>query len=130
MRTLRSIAIWGLFVGVTVGVFVIAVTCSLVSFLWDFRQRRIACVFPRLSVLFYPEGTRSPDGEVRPFKHGAFRLAVDAGVDVLPVLVTGAADLLPKNSFHFSAKKAPMRMVVGDPIPVAGLGTQDVPALA
>ena len=82
------------------------------------------------SVLFYPEGTRSADGEIRAFKHGAFKLAVQAQVPILPVLIDGAADLLPKHSFYFSTKKTPMRLVVGDPIPVAGLTLDDVPALA
>ena len=82
------------------------------------------------SVLLYPEGTRSADGEIKSFKHGAFKLAVQAGVPILPILVDGAADLLPKNSFYFSTKKTPMRLVVGDAIPVNGLSLEDVPALA
>lgn len=48
-------------------------------------------------VLLFPEGTRSRDGRLQPFKEGAFRLAVEAGVPVIPVLVTGTSDALPKH---------------------------------
>ena len=48
-------------------------------------------------VLLFPEGTRSPDGRLRAFKDGAFRLAREAGVPLIPVVVTGTSDALPKN---------------------------------
>jgi 1-acyl-sn-glycerol-3-phosphate acyltransferase len=47
-------------------------------------------------VLLFPEGTRSPDGRMRRFKDGAFRLALDAGVPVVPIAITGTYDGLPK----------------------------------
>jgi|SRR5579883_1980361 len=81
-----------------------------------------------VSVLFYPEGTRSPDGEVRPFKPGAFRLAIESGVDVLPVATVGTRSLIEKNSVRFAS--GTMHLIVGDPIPVAGLTLDDVPLLA
>jgi 1-acyl-sn-glycerol-3-phosphate acyltransferase len=80
-----------------------------------------------VSVLFYPEGTRSPDGSVRPFKGGAFRLAIETGVDVLPVVTLGR-ELIKKNSLVF--KSGTMYLVVGAPIPVAGLSLGDVELLA
>ena len=51
-----------------------------------------------VSVLFFPEGTRSPDGEIRDFKIGAFKLAVETGVPVVPIVIDGTHDLLPKGS--------------------------------
>lgn len=48
-------------------------------------------------VLLFPEGTRSPDGRLRAFKDGAFRLAREAGVPLIPVVVTGTSDALPKH---------------------------------
>jgi 1-acyl-sn-glycerol-3-phosphate acyltransferase len=49
------------------------------------------------SVLVFPEGTRSPDGELLPFKTGAFRLAAEAGVPVLPCALSGTGKILPKH---------------------------------
>ncbi|MCW3040356.1 MAG: 1-acyl-sn-glycerol-3-phosphate acyltransferase [Solirubrobacterales bacterium] len=48
-------------------------------------------------VLFFPEGTRSKDGELRPFKDGAFELAVQHGVPLVPIAVHGTGSALPKH---------------------------------
>lgn len=48
-------------------------------------------------VLLFPEGTRSEDGEVKPFKDGAFRLSVGKGCPIYPVVITGTARTLPKH---------------------------------
>jgi len=48
-------------------------------------------------VLFFPEGTRSEDGKLKPFKDGAFRLAMEAGVPVIPVAMSGTYETLPKH---------------------------------
>jgi 1-acyl-sn-glycerol-3-phosphate acyltransferase len=82
-----------------------------------------------VSVAFFPEGTRSKDGEVQPFKMGAFKLAIEAGVPVLPVTLVGTRNLVKKGSW-----KVPPRVNthfwVDPPIPVAGLGTADIEKLA
>lgn len=52
-------------------------------------------------LMIFPEGTRSMDGRLRPFKHGAFTLAVRHGVPVVPVVVEGTGDALPKQGFLF-----------------------------
>lgn len=48
-------------------------------------------------ILMFPEGTRSPDAEVKAFKDGAFRLAIEAGCPLYPIVLTGTADTLPKH---------------------------------
>jgi 1-acyl-sn-glycerol-3-phosphate acyltransferase len=48
------------------------------------------------SVMMFPEGTRSVDGEIKPFKHGAFTLAKELNVPVIPIVVEGTRDVLPK----------------------------------
>lgn len=52
-----------------------------------------------VSVLFFPEGTRSPDGVVRAFKLGAFRLAAETGARVLPITISGTDRVLPKGGW-------------------------------
>jgi 1-acyl-sn-glycerol-3-phosphate acyltransferase len=69
----------------------------------------------RISIMMFPEGTRSPTGEVLPFKSGAFSLARDAGVLILPVAISGGAALIPKHGAAFSLK-AKLRVQVLDPI--------------
>ncbi|MCZ6833758.1 MAG: lysophospholipid acyltransferase family protein [Acidobacteria bacterium] len=62
-------------------------------------NRAAARIRGGVSVLIFAEGTRSRDGCLLPMKKGAFVLAIEAGVPVQPVLVTGTRDLLPRGSF-------------------------------
>jgi 1-acyl-sn-glycerol-3-phosphate acyltransferase len=81
-----------------------------------------------MSVMLFPEGTRSSDGEIRPFKDGAFRLAIEAGYPILPVAVAGTRHAIPKNSWIFGVK-CQARIEVLPPIETKGLTTDDVEAL-
>jgi 1-acyl-sn-glycerol-3-phosphate acyltransferase len=58
------------------------------------------------SIMMFPEGTRSPDGRLRAFKHGAFKLAQGSGCPILPILVEGTADALPKRGFVLQGRHA------------------------
>ncbi|OFZ47346.1 MAG: hypothetical protein A3D92_18615 [Bacteroidetes bacterium RIFCSPHIGHO2_02_FULL_44_7] len=51
-----------------------------------------------VSVLLFPEGTRSLDGELRDFKPGAFKLAAEEGIPIVPIIIDGTRDLIPKGS--------------------------------
>jgi 1-acyl-sn-glycerol-3-phosphate acyltransferase len=66
-------------------------------------------------VLLFPEGTRSPDGQVKEFKDGAFRLAVSVGCPVIPIVIDGTADTLPKHGLVMSTKSR-SRVRVLEPI--------------
>ena len=68
------------------------------------------------SVFFFPEGTRSRDGRMRPFKAGAFVIAKKMKVPILPIVINGSKDALPKHSLNFHGRH-PMRIEVLDEIP-------------
>lgn len=55
-----------------------------------------------VSVLFFPEGTRSPDGEIHSFKMGAFKLAAEMNVPVVPIVIDGTYHLVPKGQRLFN----------------------------
>jgi 1-acyl-sn-glycerol-3-phosphate acyltransferase len=80
-----------------------------------------------MPVMLFPEGTRSKDGQLLPFKDGAFRLAIETGAEVLPVAVAGTGTALPKHSWRFG--RAEGRVTVGTPLSTAGLTLADVEGL-
>jgi 1-acyl-sn-glycerol-3-phosphate acyltransferase len=59
------------------------------------------CLRGRCSVVFFPEGTRSPDGEVKAFNDGPFQLALREKVPVLPLAVEGSGSALPRDTWQF-----------------------------
>lgn len=77
----------------------------------------------RQSVLIFPEGGRSPDGELQEFKDGAAYLAIKGKVRILPVCIIGIHEVLPMHSGHMRPGKVTLR--IGDPIDVTGLKTSD-----
>jgi 1-acyl-sn-glycerol-3-phosphate acyltransferase len=81
-----------------------------------------------MSVMLFPEGTRSSDGEIKPFKDGAFRLAIETGYPILPVAVAGTRHAIPKNSWIFGVK-CQARIEVMAPIETKGMTTDDVETL-
>lgn len=78
-------------------------------------------------VIIFPEGTRSPDGKMAPFKNGAFRLALDCGAQIIPIAVCGTRRALPKHSWRFGFTRA--LVAVGTPIPTIGRGAGDLEAI-
>jgi 1-acyl-sn-glycerol-3-phosphate acyltransferase len=78
-------------------------------------------------VMIFPEGTRTPDGALLPFKDGAFRLAIETGAELLPIAVNGTRDALPKHSWRFHPAEA--RVTVGTPLSTDGMTLADVERL-
>jgi 1-acyl-sn-glycerol-3-phosphate acyltransferase len=72
-----------------------------------------------MPLVIFPEGGRTPDGEIKSFLPGAFFLAIKAQVDIVPVALVGTFDLLPMNTYHIKCR--PLEMRVGEPISTAGL---------
>ena len=67
-----------------------------------------------MPLVIFPEGGRTPDGEIKPFLPGAFFLAIKAQVDVVPVALVGTYELLPMDTYHIKCR--PLEMRVGEPI--------------
>lgn len=69
------------------------------------------------SVVFFPAGTRSKRGEVGRFKIGAFRVAVETGMPLLPMVIHGSRDALPKHTIALN-RRSRMTLTILPPIPV------------
>jgi 1-acyl-sn-glycerol-3-phosphate acyltransferase len=74
------------------------------------------------SVMFFAEGTRSPDGEIHKFKKGGFATVVESGLPILPVTVNGSRKILPKKALAFNP--GVIELVIGKPV-VTGHYTHD-----
>jgi 1-acyl-sn-glycerol-3-phosphate acyltransferase len=81
-----------------------------------------------LPLVIYPEGGRTPDGEIKTFLPGAFFLAIKAQVDIVPVALVGTYELLPMDTYHIKCR--PLEMRVGEPISTAGMTMRDLEAVS
>lgn len=79
------------------------------------------------SVVFFPEGTRSLDGQLLPFKKGAFRLATELKLPVLPITIQGTKDILPASTKNWHPGRIKMRIL--DPITAEEVAGMDANAL-
>ena len=75
----------------------------------------------------FPEGTRSMDNQIHPFKKGVFHLALKAGVPIVPVTIIGSGDIMPKKSFRVHPGK--IIMVIDKPIDVTGYSEETIDEL-
>jgi 1-acyl-sn-glycerol-3-phosphate acyltransferase len=80
-----------------------------------------------ISVMLFPEGTRSTSGRMLDFRKGGFVLAVDAGLPILPVSISGSHPILPPH--HRTPRPGRIRITVHPPIRTTGLGPQDIGTL-
>jgi len=80
------------------------------------------------SVILFPEGTRSSDGHLQPFKTGAVLLAIKAGVDVVPVGFNGTHQALPKGKLLSRGGEVVLR--IGSPMPTKNFKSKDKQELA
>jgi 1-acyl-sn-glycerol-3-phosphate acyltransferase len=95
------------------------------------REMAVEQIHDRLdkgvSVMILPEGTRSPDGELLPFRNGAFRIAIERQLPILPIAVAGTREAMAKHSLRFGYSRAIARVL--EPIDTTGMTVDDVPAL-
>jgi 1-acyl-sn-glycerol-3-phosphate acyltransferase len=81
-----------------------------------------------MPLVVFPEGGRSPSGQLQEFMGGAFYVAIRAQVPIVPVAIVGSFELLPMNSFH--ALPGVVGLNFGDPIPTTGLRLRDMEKLS
>lgn len=81
-----------------------------------------------VAILTFPEGHRTRDGAVNPFRSGPFRLARDLEVPVVPIAVRGLQQILPKGAFFI--RPGTVEVHVGAPLRMAGLDDAEVEAVA
>lgn len=79
------------------------------------------------AVVIFPEGTRSPDGRLLPFKKGGFMLALVTGTEIVPAAVSGTRAMLPKGSWRVRGGRITLRF--GPPIATADYGEEGRDAL-
>jgi len=80
-----------------------------------------------MSLMVFPEGGRTNDGEIKKFMSGAFYMAIKAGVPVVPMAIVGAFEALPMNTFVIHPGK--MQLVIGKPIATSGYSTREMEKL-
>jgi 1-acyl-sn-glycerol-3-phosphate acyltransferase len=79
------------------------------------------------SVLIFPEGTRSVDGRLQPFKRGGFNLAFKSGCDIVPMVINGSHRIATKGSLRIN--KGSYSFQIGEPISLSGYRKKDIPRL-
>lgn len=79
------------------------------------------------SVLIFPEGTRSQDGSLQPFKKGGFHLALKSGCDIVPVSIVNTHRIAEKGSLRIN--RGDVSMIVGKAIPVSEYSKRDMAGL-
>jgi 1-acyl-sn-glycerol-3-phosphate acyltransferase len=95
------------------------------TFRFDQAVERIRSGVP---VVLFPEGTRSRDGALQPFKGGSFYLAIQAGVPVVPITLNGTRHVHEPDTLH--VRSGYTEMIIHPPISTAGLNSQDVDGLS
>ena len=82
-----------------------------------------------LNVFVFPEGGRTPNGEMQPFLNGAAYLAIRSQVPLVPIALIGVYDLLPIHTRHFYTAHMPLKLIIGNPIVTAGRTLRESDAL-
>ena len=87
----------------------------------------VAALKSGMPLFVFPEGSRSPDGHLQPAASGAAFMAIRAGVPLVPMALVGTHELLAIHSYNLHPR--PLQLIIGDPIPTAGLTTRDAESL-
>lgn len=92
-------------------------------------QKARARIIRGTSILFFPEGTRSRNGTLQPFKKGAFHIAQDVNLPVLPVSILGTHDILPSDTSRLTPARQ-VTLVIHPPISLKNHEADDLKTLS
>lgn len=87
-------------------------------------NQAVAAIKNNMPLVIFPEGARSPSGQLQPFLGGAFYAAIKAQVDIVPIALIGTYEMLKMNTWHIMP--CPLQLLVGEPIHTAGLSIRDL----
>jgi 1-acyl-sn-glycerol-3-phosphate acyltransferase len=90
----------------------------------EMMEKSFRCLKGGTSIMMFPEGTRSADCEIGFFKRGAFQLAINAQIPILPIVLDGSGGILPKHGLIFSTGHK-IRIKVFDPVKPESFNTED-----
>jgi 1-acyl-sn-glycerol-3-phosphate acyltransferase len=76
-----------------------------------------------MSLLIFPEGSRSPDGSIQPFKKGGFTLAIKSKVPIIPISISGSREVMPKEKF--TSASGEIRIRIDHPIEIQNYSLKD-----
>ena len=92
-------------------------------------EKSMRSLMQGISVMMFPEGTRSVTGDIGFFKRGAFQMAIDAGVPILPIVLDGSGEALPKHGLVFTTGHR-VKLKVFEPVNPDSFGTTDPDVLS
>ena len=95
----------------------------------EMLDKSYRCLKRGISLMIFPEGTRSPDNEIGFFRRGAFQLAIQAKVPLLPIVIDGTGGILPKHGLVFGTGHH-VKLRVLDPVLPESFGTDNPEELA
>ena len=90
-------------------------------------KKAVEAIKDGASVLIFPEGTRSKDGRLQPFKRGGFHLAMKSGCEMVPVVLIDSYKIVPKGSLIIN--RGSFAMKIGKPISIKGYTKKDMERL-
>jgi 1-acyl-sn-glycerol-3-phosphate acyltransferase len=90
----------------------------------EMMDKSFRCLKGGTSIMMFPEGTRSADCEIGFFKRGAFQLAINAQIPILPIVLDGSGGVLPKHGMIFTTGHK-IRIKVFDPVKPESFNTED-----
>ena len=92
--------------------------CYMAGHIMNDAKKRLA---KGMSIVVFPEGRRTDDGHIQPFKHGAFRLAKEFGLPIVPITINGSYQVMSRTMFHVDP--GTITLTIHEPIPPEEFGT-------